>query len=85
MRVAVYVKPMSKETRLFSEPDGTFTMRVTAPPTKGKANREIVKWISKKLGKPSSQVRIIAGFHLNQKIIEISEMDETEFLKILGI
>jgi hypothetical protein len=62
---------LSRETKLLAESDGTFTMYVAAPPEKGKANREIVKWLSKKLGKSSSQVRIVAGAYSNKKVIEI--------------
>jgi uncharacterized protein (TIGR00251 family) len=85
MRLTVQAKPLSKETKLISEPDGTLTMHVAAPPVKGKANQQIVKWISKKLKKPSSQVRIVAGLYSNTKIIEIFEVDETEITQILDI
>lgn len=85
MRLTIYVKPLSKETKLLSEPDGTLIMYVAAPPAKGKANREIVRWISKKLGKSSSQTRIIAGFHSNKKTIEILGVTDAELTKILGI
>jgi uncharacterized protein (TIGR00251 family) len=85
MRLTLYVKPKSREIRLFSEPDGTFTMNVTAPPERGEANREIVKWMSKRLGKSSSEIRIISGFHSNRKIIEILGIDEAEFSGIVGI
>lgn len=79
MRLTIHVKPLSRETRLIAEQDGTFTMHVAAPPVKGRANREISKWISKKLGKPSSSVRIIAGHYSNRKVLEISDIDEAEF------
>lgn len=85
MRLLIYVKPLSRETKLLSEPDGTFTMYVAAPPEKGKANREIVKWLSKKLRKPSSQVRIIAGVYSNKKIVEILGVEEVELARILEI
>lgn len=85
MRLTVQVKPLSKETKLISEHDGTLTMHVAAPPAKGKANREIVKWISKKLKKPSFQVRIVAGLHSNRKIIEIVGVNEAELTQIFGI
>ncbi|MFH0848989.1 MAG: DUF167 domain-containing protein [archaeon] len=85
MRLTVYVKPLSKETRLLSEPDGTLIMNVAAPPTKGKANREIVKWIARNLKKPSSHVRIISGLRSSTKIIEISGVDEAELARYLGI
>jgi len=84
-RLTIFVKPLKNETKLFSEPDGTLTMHVAAPPTKGKANREIVKWLSKTLGTSSSNVQLIAGFHSSMKMIEITGMTEVEVVSALGI
>jgi hypothetical protein len=66
------------------EPDGAVTMRVHAPPVKGKANREIVKWLSKKLRRPTSQIRIVAGTRSNLKTVEIGGMDGKSFLEAIG-
>jgi len=85
MRLTIHVKPLSRETRFVSEQDRTFTMHVAAPPTKGRANREIVKWISKRLGKPSSSVRIIAGHYSNREVLEIANIDEAEFAEAFGV
>jgi uncharacterized protein YggU (UPF0235/DUF167 family) len=52
---------------------------------KGKANRLVLKWLSKKLRTPSSNVQLVAGFHSNVKIIEIVGMNETEIAVALGI
>jgi hypothetical protein len=80
IRITIEVAPNAKETGILLERDGTITMRVHAPPVKGKANREIVKWLSKKLGMPSSHIRIIAGLRSDPKTIEIIGVDETGFL-----
>jgi len=85
MRLTIQVKPRSKVTELVSEPDGTLTMCVSALPIEGKANREIVKWISKKLGKSSSEVRILSGVHSKTKIIEIIGVNNVEIEHKLGI
>jgi hypothetical protein len=47
VRLTLNVKPLRSETKLFCEPDGTLTIHVAAPPMKGEANREIVRWLSK--------------------------------------
>ncbi len=79
--VSIHVVPNAKETKILREPDGSLTMRVQSPPLKGRANREIVKWLSKKLDTPGSQVRIVAGVTSNLKILEILGMDEGIFLE----
>jgi uncharacterized protein (TIGR00251 family) len=84
IRIIVYVVPNAKETRLQLEIDGSLLMRVDAPPVKGKANREIAKWFSRKLRKPSSQIRIVAGLASRTKTLEITGIDEASFLEAIG-
>ncbi len=83
IRITIHVVPNAKETKVVLEPDGSITMRVHAPPFKEKANREIVKWLSKKLGRPNSQIRIVAGMHSNLKAVEITGMDRSSFLEVV--
>jgi len=85
VRLTLHVKTLRNETRLVCEPDGTLTMHVAAPPVKGKANREIMRWLSKRLRKASSTVQLVAGFHSNVKTIEIAGMTESEIATALGI
>jgi len=85
VRLTVFVKTLKNETKLFSEPDGTITMHVAAAPTKGKANREIVKWLSKNLRTSPSNVQLIAGFRSATKIIEITGINESEIAAALEI
>jgi uncharacterized protein (TIGR00251 family) len=81
----VHVKPFRSETKLLCEQDGTLTIHVAAPPAKGKANREIVRWLSKKLRTSSAKVKLIAGIHSNVKIIEITGTTNAEIATALGI
>ena len=84
MRLIIHVKPKSRETQLFSEPDGTLIMHVAASPEKGKANREIVKFMAKRLGR-SSEVSIITGSRSSRKVIEVLGIDVSELSKVIEI
>jgi uncharacterized protein (TIGR00251 family) len=84
IRIVVHVVPNAKETKLQLETDGSLLMRVSAPPVKGKANREIAKWLSKRLRRPSSQIRIVTGLASNLKTLEITGIDEGDFLEAIG-
>jgi len=66
---------------LIVEPDGTITLRVVAPPVEGKANRMVIRILAKRLGKSKSQVRIVAGFRSNVKIVEIANSSKAEIFK----
>jgi len=81
--LTVHVVPNAKQTLIALERDGSLTMRVHAAPDKGKANREIVKFLSKKLGIPSSKIQILAGVRSNVKTMEIIGMNEGNFLDAL--
>jgi uncharacterized protein len=85
VRLTVNVKPLRSETKLLCEPDGTLTIHDAAPPMKGKANREIVRWLSKRLRTSSSNVQLVAGFYSNVKVIEITGMAEAEIAAVLGM
>jgi uncharacterized protein (TIGR00251 family) len=80
IRVAVHCAPNARETSILVERDGSITMRVHAPPVKGKANREIVRWLSKKLDRPGSQIRIVSGLHSDLKILQILGTNRESFL-----
>jgi uncharacterized protein (TIGR00251 family) len=83
--LTVHVRPLRSETKLLCEPDGTLTIHVAAPPVKGKANREIVRYLSKRLRTSSSNVQLVAGSHSNVKVIEITGRTETEIAAALGV
>jgi uncharacterized protein YggU (UPF0235/DUF167 family) len=85
VRLTVYVKTSSQKTTLVREPDGTLTLHVAAAPVKGKANREALRWLARKLRTSSSSVRLVAGFHSNLKVIEITGMNGAEVSEALGI
>jgi uncharacterized protein (TIGR00251 family) len=85
VRLTVNVKPLRSETKLVVEPDGTLTMHVAVPPVKGKANREIVRWLSKRLRTSSSNVQLVSGFHSRVKVIGITGMTNDEVATALGI
>ena len=85
VRLKVHVKTMSHVTRIVSEPDHTLILFVAAPPVKGKANREIVKWMAKKLDRSSSQIRIVAGLYSNSKVIEVSGISKDKAARLLHV
>lgn len=85
VRLTVQVKTRSPNMNITVEPDGTIVLHVTAPPTEGRANREVVRCLAKKFGKPSSQVRLVAGLHSKTKVIEILDASQGEIAKVLGV
>ena len=62
------IKPNAKITEIISEKGGTLTIAVKSSPEKGKANKELVKFLVKHIKR---KVKIISGFRSKNKILEI--------------
>ena len=64
--------------------DGTIKVRVTAAPTEGQANDELVKFLSDVLDIAKSRIEIVAGSTGRDKLISVLDMDaETLHKKIV--
>ncbi len=68
--IRVEIKPSSKETRIisYSREGDFFRISVKSPPAKGKANQELVRLVSKILGK---RVMIRSGHTSKKKVLEV--------------
>ena len=68
----VKVIPKSPRTEITDEmADGTLKIRVAAPPEKGKANTELIKFLSKHFSIPKDQISIISGKSDPLKLIRL--------------
>jgi len=81
MMLEIYVKPGSGRNRIcgYDEWRKCWVVEVKAPPTKGKANKELISYLSEVLG---AEVRIVKGDKTQRKIVQV-DMDENELLKKL--
>ncbi len=85
--ITVKVKPSAPATRFRGVFDfnGEKVLKfdVAAPPEKGKANEELIKFLSKKLKISRSDIRIKSGETSREKRLEITGIDLEKILKIL--
>jgi hypothetical protein len=73
--VSVKVVPGASRTALsFDKPD-VLTVRLTAPPVEGKANKELIRVLAKKLKLAPSSLTIISGDTSRTKAVLIRDMD----------
>lgn len=73
--IVVITHPQSNEDRINGIHDGMLKIDVTAPPEKGKANKAVVKLLSKELGVPKSLIEILGGETSRKKVVLIKGMD----------
>jgi len=52
--------------------DGTLKIKLKAPPVDGKANEELVKFLSKELGVSKSEICIVGGQKTRTKLVQIT-------------
>ncbi len=69
--VDIVAKPGSKLEKLSITPEGSFAIHVKQPPLDGKANEEIIAFISRSLRIPKSSLSIIAGETSKKKRLKL--------------
>lgn len=65
--------------------DGVLRVKIAAPPVKGKANRELVGFLSKLLGVSKGSITIEKGATSRRKLIAIEGLSQAEALRRLGV
>jgi uncharacterized protein (TIGR00251 family) len=59
-------------------------VRVTAPPTDGKANAAVCRLVAKTLGVPKGAVRVVRGETARHKVLEIDGMGQDDAASALA-
>lgn len=71
MRINIYVQPGAKKSSFEGEFNDNLKIKIKSPPLDGKANEELISFISEKLGLVKKQVKLISGEKSRYKVIEI--------------
>jgi len=75
-KLKIKVKPSSNRNKIVKMEDGTFKIWIKSAPEKGKANKELQKYLKKITG---IQVKITSGLTSKNKTIEF-DMEEEKFI-----
>jgi len=74
MILTVEVKPNAHETKVIAWKDAaTVVIAVKAPPTEGKANRELINFLSKEFSVAKSLIEIVRGQGSRVKHVKIPD------------
>lgn len=71
MRIVVEAKTHAREQKIVQKDENTFIVYVTIPPVEGKANKQIIKLLSKHLKIAPSCITFVSGETSKQKVFEI--------------
>lgn len=82
VRKMFLVKPNAKSHSIGRNEDGSLWIRIAAPPTDGKANDALIRFLASTFGIPKSACRLVNGAGSRFKTFEI-DLSEEEFEKVL--
>ena len=74
----VRVQPKASRNQVAGYDEGTLRLRVTAPPTDGKANAGVIALLAKTLGVSKSKLQIIRGQSSRDKVVSVDTLTEQE-------
>ena len=78
--IPVKVVPGSSRSRIAALLGGSLKINIAAAPEKGKANKQLVRFLAEMLNHPKSAITIISGSHDPHKQILIADMTTQELL-----
>jgi len=82
-KITVRVYPGAARNEVVGFRGEVLRVRVAAPPVKGKANQELIAFLSKVLGVSKSSIGIIKGHTTRNKLIAIDGMTFEDVIKRL--
>ena len=84
-RISVQVHPGAKKNEIVRFQEGVWHIRITAPPVEGKANKELINFLSKALGISKNRITIEKGLKSRRKLIEVEGTTEAAITTKLQI
>lgn len=85
VRLSVRVQPRAARSEIVGEHDGALKVRLAAPPVDGEANRELVRFLGKRLGVAPSLVRVVSGVSGRSKVVEVEGVTTADVERRLGL
>lgn len=83
-KISLRVHPNAARNEVVGFTDGVLGVRVAAPPVKGKANRELIAFLSQLLGVSQSTITILKGHTARHKVVAIKGLSQEEVMKRLS-
>ncbi len=71
LKINIRVQPRASRNEITEIREGTLRVKLTAPPVKGSANKQLVEFLSKKLHIAKSRIELLSGEKGRQKRIFI--------------
>ncbi len=79
--LTIQVQPRAKRSEVLGFADGILRLKIAAPPIEGKANKEVVSYLSEILDTSKSNITIDRGHTSKVKIVTIAGLDRDQIYK----
>ncbi|MBA7715324.1 hypothetical protein ES703_124365 [subsurface metagenome] len=84
VKISLRVYPNASRNEVVGFANGILRVKVSAPPSKGKANRELITFLSRLLGVGKGSVNIIKGHTTRNKVVAVDGLSQEEVMKQLS-
>ncbi len=81
VKILVQVHPGAKKNQILRFANGVWHLKIAAPPVEGKANKELISYLSEILDVSKSRISIEKGTTSRRKMIIVEGMTEAEVTK----
>ena len=78
------IQPNARRNEVLGFEDGVLRVKIAAPPVKGKANKELVDFLSGLLGVSKGSITIEKGLTSRRKLVVIEGLSQAQILERLG-
>jgi len=83
-KIFVQVQPNTKKDEIVSFEDGILRVKISTPPVKGKANKQLIEFLSKKMKIPKSDIMIEKGATSKRKKLVIDGLTQSQLMHKLS-
>ena len=83
-KISLRVYPNASRNEMVGFSDGVLRVKISVPPIKGKANRELIAFLSWLLGVGKGSVNIIKGHTTRNKVVAIDGLSREEVMERLS-
>jgi uncharacterized protein YggU (UPF0235/DUF167 family) len=73
--IRVRLTPRAAREQMVARPDGSYAVRVSAPPVDGRANDALCRLIAARAGVAPSRVSVVRGAKARDKVVRVEGVD----------
>lgn len=82
-RITVRVQSNARQNQVVGLENDVLRVRIAAPPVDGRANQELVRFLSQALGVPRSDIAIERGLASKTKLLAIRGLSQEQLMSLL--